>query len=415
MSKYNEFNDLEFPETYSTESLSSIESYKKAAQKYKLLTKEEEIELATKIRDAKKSILKLCVQSDDCITELYALKSLNIIELRKMFFGVVEENAPKEEILKALDGLELLLVDRVKKVKGSEAKLHEFLLRILFTERDLRHISQPIKDFGTATQVKHLETHLNAMQAARTKLVTSNLRLVFSRAKTLLNKGLSLEDLIQEGNIGLLKAIEKYDVEKGYKFSTYATWWIDQALGRALSDKARLIRVPVHMVDNINKMSKINNKLQKELGRDPSIEELSESMHISEEKAEKVKNATSPINYIEDLASAEGRLPMDSMADEEAVSPLDYIMEEELNDRVRELLSTLDPTDEKIMRLRFGIGEKSASTHSAIGAKLEKTRENVRQRVERSLKKLKRSSRSESFWIERNVAVLRKKKLKIIK
>ena len=387
------------PSKYTDDS-KSLEIYKKSAKKFPLLSKDEEIKLAKTIKESKYEILKLCVESEDCVSELYAIKDLNIIELRKMFFSLVEENALKEEILKSVQDLENLLVKKLKKIEGSDGELHEFLLKILFTEQNLRKITQPIHDFGSPEQSKKLHKLFANLQEAKGKLIGSNLRLVFSRAKLFMNKGFSLEDLIQEGNIGLIKAVEKYDVSKGYKFSTYATWWIDQALGRAVADKARLIRIPVHMVENINKLTKVNSKLVQELGRDPNLEELSEKMDLSEEKIKKVKKIVSFPQSMEDPLGNAGIPLSEYLIDEETLDPLEELIKKEMAEKVRRLLARLSPKDEKILRMRFGIGETQKPTFREIGEEMEISKERVRQRVKASLNKLSRVSRTPEFWEE---------------
>ena len=405
MTKYNDSNTPVISETSP-----SLESYKKAAQKYPLLTKKEEVTLAKTLRDSKFEILKLCVKSDDCISELYALKDIGMVELRKMFFGLVEENANKDDIMSSVKDLENLLVKRIGKVKGSDKELHEFLLKLLFTEQTLKRITKPIYDFGTPTQGKKLKDLFEELVNSKNKLVNSNLRLVFSRAQLYQGKGFSLEDLIQEGNIGLIKAVEKYDVERGYKFSTYATWWIDQALGRAVADKARLIRIPVHMVENINKMTKVNTKLTQELGRDPNVGELSEYMELSEDKIKKYKKVVNTPQSLEDSVGEAGVPLVDYLEDVDSLNPLEELVQQEMEEKVKNLLAKLDPMDQKILRMRFGIGEKPYTTMKSIGKDLKISKERVQQRIKASLNKLSRLNRVDPFWIEDNLIHLSKTK-----
>lgn len=374
----------------------SLSVYMKALQRLPLLKKEEEVSLARQIKASKTAILQLCQEVPECVTELYLLRELPVTELRKLFFLMLEEEG-EDQVNKLLKQMTTLLTDRLKNKKGSPEKLVEFLNNMNFTLNDLNRISKPVLESGSKDQKTKLNKQLALFLTSKKKLIEGNLRLVFSRAKLYLNKGLALDDLLQEGNIGLIKAIEKFDVEKGYKFGTYATWWIDQALGRAVADKGRLIRIPVHMVENINRITKVSRNLTQKLGRSPKIEELSEGSDLSEEKINKVKKVVSFPHSIEEPSGDIGVPLSEYLIDQDTPDPYSVLERKEVAQKVRLLLSKLPPREEKIMRMRFGIGEKRPAILDSIGKDLNLTRERVRQIILISISKMDNISKRDSF------------------
>jgi RNA polymerase primary sigma factor len=274
------------------------------------------------------------------------------------------------------------------------AALHE---RHTQAEKDLltvaREVGVPAEELKES--VKTFNRGQIKTEIAKTELIEANLRLVVSIAKKYTNRGLQFLDLIQEGNIGLMKAVDKFEYRRGYKFSTYATWWIRQAITRAIADQARTIRIPVHMIETINKLIRVSRQLVQEYGREPTTEELAERMEMSLDKVRKIqKIAKEPISLETPIGEEEDSHLGDFIEDKNAVSPVDSAVRYDLQRQIDTILAGLTPREELVLRKRFGIGQEQEHTLEEVGQSFDVTRERIRQIEAKALRKLRHPSRS---------------------
>ena len=235
-------------------------------------------------------------------------------------------------------------------------------------------------------------------QDGQKRLIEANLRLVVSIAKRYTNRGLGFLDLVQEGNIGLMRAVEKFEYQRGYKFSTYATWWIRQSVSRAIADQARTIRIPVHMIETINKVVRSSRYLVQQLGREPTPEEIAAKMEMPLDKVRNVlRIVKEPVSLETPIGDEEESSLGDFVEDRQTVSPADAAVYTSLEEQTRKVLATLTPREEQILRMRFGIGEKSDYTLEEVGQRFAVTRERIRQIEAKALRKLRHPSRARSI------------------
>jgi RNA polymerase primary sigma factor len=424
---------------FETDTAEAFSVYLKDMSTLPLLSREEEVALAREIEQAKRALLRATFTVPMAIRKLIGLAEKISHAEAPIDEIVVLEGDSDEDLIKVqevfskardkLEGLlqeRLSLIDKLKKKKTPEvleqlktnhkrickeiealnlkhSTIEAFAEDIKETYRRWRLSEEPSMDKQVGVDlnamkrvVSLVDKALERIHDAKCRLIEANLRLVISVAKKYIGRGLSIEDLIQEGNIGLMRAVDKYDYRKGYKFSTYATWWIRQAINRAIAEHSRTVRLPIHVVEDITKVIRSGRKLAQDLGREPTVEELASETGLRQEKVQSIVELMKDIVYLDSpVGEDEDSSLLDFIVDDKTPSPLDVAMQEDMKRKLEEVLSTLSEKEAEVIKLRYGLTEDGIPrTLEEVGRQLNVTRERVRQIEIKALKKLKHPSRT---------------------